>query len=128
MEAKELRIGNLVTLNNKIRKECFENQIHAHNDFFEVKTIYSDGDVSLELDDEIIDLSEDEVDLIPLTEELLLKFGFKLSSTTNYTILGMDIWKCNETLMCDKNGIIIKSVHQLQNLYFALTQKELTFK
>jgi hypothetical protein len=28
----------------------------------------------------------------------------------------------------DKNGVRIKYVHQLQNLYFALKQRELTIK
>tara|TARA_R110002111_G_scaffold117530_1_gene179658 strand:- start:1308 stop:1625 length:318 start_codon:yes stop_codon:yes gene_type:complete len=65
---------------------------------------------------------------IPLTEEWLVKFGFSLQSKEMYFNYGMSIWKCNEMFICNKNGMIIKHVHQLQNLYFALTNEELTIK
>jgi len=38
----QLRIGNLVTLSEKIRKHMWYNHIHAENHFFDVQTIYSD--------------------------------------------------------------------------------------
>lgn len=62
-----------------------------------------------------------------LTEEWLLKFGFNgdVNRSNYFNIKGMSIWKCNDLLMCDKNGIIIRYVHQLQNLYYALTGDEL---
>jgi len=65
---------------------------------------------------------------IPLTEEWLLKFGYDLITENHYAIPGHLIWKCNDLFMCDKNGRIIKHVHQLQNLYFALTGEELQIK
>lgn len=76
---------------------------------------------------------------IPLTEEWLLRFGFdKLTEkgsgfkSTSYTYTGkvalivhfdgvrlsVNFWQGNEK----------KYVHQLQNLYFALTGEELTLK
>ena len=63
---------------------------------------------------------------IPITEEILEKLGFE--NSVNYVIKGMIIFKCDNDFICSKTGISIKSVHQLQNLYFALTQKHLTFK
>ena len=77
---------------------------------------------------------------IPLTEEWLLKFGFENVHTDWFY---KDIAKTNSYQFCfniclsngkitldsgfDENSIIkLKYVHQLQNLYFALTGAELT--
>ena len=64
---------------------------------------------------------------IPLTEEWLFKFKyFKIEhKECNFVVKGHTIWICNNMYLCEKNGIILKHVHQLQNLYFALTNKEL---
>lgn len=86
-----------------------------------------------------------DVSPIPLTEEWLLKFGFEIKDTVNrgYLIpINYDFQK--EYLYCSNDGIIAlwsekkqqdfgimrgcKYVHQLQNLYFALTNKKLTIK
>ena len=73
---------------------------------------------------------------IPLTEEILLKFGFEKRDKINPPFR-------NYQYVFMKNGFLIgsdflfhyisgntelKHVHQLQNLYFALTGEELTFK
>ena len=63
---------------------------------------------------------------IPLTEELLEKLGYDLISENHYGVLGHLIWKIEGRFYCDKNGMQLKYVHQLQNLYFALMQRELT--
>lgn len=66
---------------------------------------------------------------IKLTEEWLIKFGIKLMPESEYTmntydIAGFKLWRTNgKFLFNDK--IEIKYVHQLQNIYFALTNKEL---
>lgn len=62
---------------------------------------------------------------IPLTEEWLLRFGYTKISNNSFIITGHCIWICNDLFRCDKNGIVLKHVHQLQNLYFALTNQEL---
>lgn len=79
---------------------------------------------------------------IPLTEEWLLKFSFELVYDSDFRRkydyfldyrFGFDI---NKALKNTPEGINfrgdhfteIKFVHQLQNFYFALTGKELTFK
>ena len=79
---------------------------------------------------------------IPLTEEWLVKFGFneKYKSTSNRWTkwaegvnAGLELHDCE-----DEHGNIhgvflhdftleVKYVHQLQNLYFALTGEELTY-
>lgn len=69
---------------------------------------------------------------IPLTEQWLLDFGFK-KEDNNYFI---EDWRLHLNspynydgfLLCDGYSVIvdIETVHKLQNLYFALTNKELT--
>jgi len=89
---------------------------------------------------------------IPLTEEWLINFGFKVETTTNESrlkwtlgkfgimqVLWMDedcdytfnLWKTpNGDLTYYAHGDIphIKHVHQLQNLYYCLVGEELTIK
>lgn len=75
-------------------------------------------------------------DPITITEEWLLKFGFKrqnnawnepkcafeyLSGFSIWNPPGSDTYSLNDTVMCPK----IEFVHQLQNLFFCLTGKEL---
>jgi len=74
---------------------------------------------------------------IPLTEELLLKFGFEINRQTKEE---NNIWRCyseegffeveqiGSSFFLDDNhcyGTKINYVHHLQNLYFALTGEEL---
>lgn len=90
---------------------------------------------------------------IPLTTNWLEKFGFEknkdnrwMRGKSRYAIFyfeyyatGEDntMWRIeyhdkdygrNEYKDCNQWGDIIKHVHQLQNLYFALTGEELTYK
>ena len=65
-----------------------------------------------------------------LTEEWLLKFGFEKIKTNNciyWTLNNVDIWELNGGFANDLD-IPIQYIHQLQNLYFALTNEELTAK
>lgn len=138
LKANELRLNNLVTLNHKVREELFHNQIHAQNEYFEVLTIYSDGDILLKLDDENVELDIKEIEPIPLTEEWLLKFGFEKIKSDYEEAESYDFY--NENLYFNManqsikiNGIyaisfIPEHVHQLQNLYYALTNEELKLK
>ena len=70
---------------------------------------------------------------IPLTEEWLLKFGFEKKGCNwelpNFRFHVNKSVNYDGFLFCDGYSVItekIQHVHQLQNLYFALTQKELT--
>lgn len=121
MEAKDLRIGSYVMdseINgDDIKTVCavYSNSITVHDD----TTIYNH-----------------ELRGIPLTEEWLLKFGFKkygkttLFKKSNVTLNSMDIghnrgdgFTLNYTPF-----VKVQHVHQLQNLYFALTGLELIYK
>jgi hypothetical protein len=69
---------------------------------------------------------------IPLTEEWLLKFGFEKINHRTEGIIYQNKWlRFTETFYADwRGGAIgkIQYVHQLQNLYFALTGNELTIR
>jgi len=74
---------------------------------------------------------------IPLTEEILLKCGFENKHKNLFTfkdlieiifwndedVIGFNVWIYPTTPKKMEN---VKYLHQLQNLYFALTQNELT--
>lgn len=68
-------------------------------------------------------------DPIPLTEEWLLKFGFSIKGFKGgYQICTSSLggWILDNGFSCV--GIEFEYVHQLQNLYFALTNEELKIK
>jgi hypothetical protein len=73
---------------------------------------------------------------IPLTEEWLLKFGL---NSSDYITLDKEecilidihqntVWIGNKKAFQYAVGVYIKHLHQLQNLYYALTQKELKYE
>ena len=113
MKANELRIGNYVNYNGK---DC-------------VFGIYDI--VNLHDDEDCADLTNP----IPLTEEWLLKFGFIANKYNDEFTKGRYTLDCEYTDKGVYNFVIdmqtcidvdIKHVHQLQNLYFALTGEELS--
>jgi hypothetical protein len=78
-------------------------------------------------------LDDPDINPIPLTEEWLLKFGFKYDGHNCYTKDNMLYCIEDHTFQFDfdDNNFmhkVIDSVHQLQNLYFALTGEELLCK
>jgi hypothetical protein len=135
----ELRIGNLVSQNGypglvysiesalPRREERFNDKV--------VITLYDSGLATVTLD---------QVSAVTLTEEWLLKFGFKKENNTIYSIsdtlssseVGKWYFFKNENDSFTPNikrenkfswiGKDINYVHQLQNIYFALTGEELT--
>jgi hypothetical protein len=72
---------------------------------------------------------------IPLTEEWLLKFGFErrqIKDLISYTLPKLELYQYasnnNKIFFEYADGEVeLKYVHQLQNLYFALTGEELTY-
>ena len=132
MEANEIRIGNYVNL---------------YDDFnAQVTGMTNTGDVWCVENPKNKECAWviSNIKPIPLTDEWLLKFGFELKTTSwkdKYYVLGSIFIENEEnkwgwsTNIGEYNDIIsnyfinhLKYVHQLQNLYHALTNKELSLK
>ena len=111
-----MRIGNLFERDGNI---------------LEVVRISKDGAINYE----IVEKSKGQhvnggvVRPIPLTEEWLLRFGFKRFpwGLVKDNLLFKDDLKCTYLILQVGNGFEVKvsCVHELQNLYFALTNNEL---
>lgn len=140
MEANELRIKNLVNYDED-------------NTVFEVIEISESG-IKVKDSEEETWIELDQFSGIPLTEEWLLKFGFKKQDDGwfypnnnfrnqlriclpdggewwNYSLGYNDFPKRKEDEQPVQEWLVIKlfkHVHQLQNLYYALTGEELTIK
>lgn len=124
MQAKELRIGNLV------------NPLCGELEHIGRVTCILPHDISVELIDENYeeylsssqDIDDGYYEPIPLTEEWLLKFGFEVpyefgaSKGEIHLALEHGIYRYYVNSEYWKD---IDYVHQLQNLYFALTGEEL---
>lgn len=122
MEAKELRIGNYVY---KFDIDYRPYKPIVDYDCFEAI------EVNIEILRDIHNKSKTDYDCykpIPLTEEWLLKFGFKKKSSS-FVIFPVSIKKqTKNAFFYSPTSLNLKSVHQLQNLYFALTGEELTVR
>ncbi len=116
MKANELRIGNWLQ--------------RLDDSFFQVDA--NDFKIIGEIPEKLRPLP------IKLTEEWLLKFGFKKREDGDFDLFDFsevdivitnpnnsNVWKCDG--ICFSVGCL-EYVHQLQNLYFALTGEELTIK
>ena len=111
MKESELRLGNWVGLYAGDTIVCQEHKIVV-SDFEHIEALCLVG-----------------FRPIPLTEELLLRLGLKKMLETEYTLntyefAGFKLWIHKGKFLFDSR-IEINYVHQLQNLYFALTGKEL---
>jgi hypothetical protein len=129
MEVKELKIDNWIKYNFKMQ---------GWNDVQVCANDFHNGF----RDDKFVSINYKP---IPLTEEWLLKFGFEKEMDGSLVLNNLAIFldkrfKENVYLMTIEGGIFgsevwnklhnlkLKHVHQLQNLYFALTNEELTIK
>lgn len=125
MKATELRILNFVNYPN-----WYNNETDVE---FMVRELYYDDDkIGLTNGLIVTQTYLEYIKAIPLTNEWLLKFGFEKH---NHVIDGVIYinkgLRISETFMTSfRGGFIgrIKHVHQLQNLYFALCNEELTIK
>lgn len=142
MRASDLRINNLVSVKKSELKSFLDDYgLQGIENSFEVVSI---DNVHLNI---LIDGLECEYYLsdcepIPLKEEWLLKFGFRITKDPehNFYEKPFDIYHIQLKRLIGKNvfylelnkpnGVSylikqIQHVHQLQNLYFALTGEEL---
>lgn len=116
IKIEELRIGNYICVNNNghpcrvtelTTMSCTVESIKENNKEPYVKTMNT----------------------IPLTEEWLLRFGFDGSEIfkNSYILNSVEIYIQDGLYWYDfgNDRVEVKTIHQLQNLYFALTNKEL---
>jgi hypothetical protein len=106
MKASELRIGNLVKQG----------------------VVESIGSRLIEVSDTIYE--SEVIEPIELTEKCLFKFGLKGTQGYYYDseIGAIEFYYEDEILVCDiynYRNENVKYIHQLQNIYFALTNEEL---
>lgn len=134
MEVNELRVGNFVNISedwyrrnphlSKTPKQIIVDSINY--DGLIGKSIYFANGYEI----------EDDLEPIPLTKEWLLKFGFNLITSDCESPSDWYFRHDNLTGSIDnltwkythQNRLRIEYVHQLQNIYFALTGEELTIK
>lgn len=127
MKASELRIGNYVSYDCATGGYWQEKQVCASN-----FGITAAGTLLCE-----------SYKPIPITEDWLIKFGFEENKKYSTPQYWLQIDKLDDEFLYDIKdkkfylshsydsgsfGIEILYVHQLQNLYFALTGEELTLK
>jgi hypothetical protein len=139
MKATELHIGNLIYIigdgiQDPERMICKVDGIHAVTNDRYVVYVEEDGQEEME--------GNDFIQPIPLTEEWLIKFGFKNKETFGFNYY-YKYFKQTDTKGCEQQSNFalgrkgtevfinnvwicgIEYVHNLQNLYFALTGQEL---
>lgn len=115
IKSNELRLGNYVKFNDK------EVIVFTLGERF-IEYAY-------EMDDEFIYCEAyEDIEPIQLTEEILLKCGFRLLENKTYVHKRIAFFVILNENGFDLNfwqGSSFKHLHQLQNLYFALTNEEL---
>jgi hypothetical protein len=128
MEARELRIGNYVLCRGALARVT---SISEDGIGYVKQSGISEGKIPFKL-----------VKPIPLTEEWLVKFGFEKVQEKGGFYYEKTILSNDSIRVFDDNSVATYffhnichvvypqefHVHQLQNLYFALTNEELTIK
>lgn len=149
VKVNELRIGNLV-INPGIDYDQGENKYHdPDGDVVCAVEAFSKEYIELKEVVSGVFLEEKHIDQclpIPLSPEWLERCGFKIKHETSeeepltYSILKMDLdiareeegyylrYECQDSYYDSNIGTPILYLHQLQNLYFALTGEELNVK
>lgn len=118
MEANELRIGNYAMGNKPFAVDA--------------------NHIAMAYNHEIAQNGHERFKSIPLTEDWLIRFGFEKDENNWYKLSICNDWTnlywerlAGVELSVNKHSVMqphIKYVHQLQNIYFALTGIELTLK
>lgn len=129
IKENELRVGNYIA-DYEEKENYFKIEQIRINSIGDYVAVYRLGSICCQ-----VNLLEP----IPLTEEILLKCGFEnevddidgkmynIYFVTNTEYLIEYFYKEKEYIFTDDMGlkIYINSIHQLQNLYYALTNEEL---
>ncbi len=114
IKQNELRVGNLVMDFDDGQK------------YYPIESIYVNlhGVYWVSYRDNSIKCSVEELEPIPLTEELLLSSRFRRLDKYTFTYKGFFIHMRKRGFVYGKN-LIVEYYHQLQNLFFILKQEEL---
>lgn len=143
MNRKDFRIGNYVTLADEakealIKELNIKNKEKFKNLFFKIHFM-NDSVVGLHIGNTKEYFGWNEVERVKITGEVLKQFGFKHDKKLNMFSLYIPEMDteiiCNDTryskslLLRGENGFIplnkVNTIDRLQNLYFAITGKEL---
>lgn len=105
MKVEELRIGNYVRHHGPIMKLNIHDLYRFHDNYIKLEPV-------------------------ELTEEYLIELGFKKLDHYSFVKKGTFIYKRKRGFIYGsrEREVNIKSVHQLQNLFFSLTGTEIQFK
>lgn len=129
IKATELRIGNQVLWKGEIRNIA---SIQMKFNYYSCSVSDRDGSIKY--------AQENELEGLPLTVQWMAKLGFRWNAKDKryYIQIGntlyleydtdFDVFIAPESWAGSCPWNTVKHVHQLQNLYFALTGEELTIK
>lgn len=137
MKAEELRIGNYVKIDAGIGKV-----VSLMSNTFCNECANDDYNITIEMDNGTFrEEEETKVEGIPLTEEILLNCGFEYINPDNKAagFISMNYGNGNRYRIAFLNNhfkmplntwnyISIKYIHELQNLYFTIANKELNIQ
>jgi len=126
MNVKELRIGNLIEISD-YSDVIFEIEEIEYSNYKIDYRVLAKGYNGDWVNKDWVNNVESVIP-IPLTNDWMIKFGFELfpwGFVKNKLRISFNS-KTEFRYISDNISIQIKSVHQLQNLYFALTGDELT--
>jgi len=134
MEAKELRLGNYVSVISDVLDPFLNDHgLEGIDNAFKVVGIDS-FHVNVSIDGLECEFYLYEYKPILLTEERLIKFGFErirgAKKMTWKKTVNSNVFTYDEDRYFRVNGmfVICHHIHTLQNLYFDLTNEELTIK
>lgn len=128
VDKKELRIGNTIRCMHHL-PVGFNAPLLIHSDIMEIREYLSETTDGF--------YKYKDIGPVPLTEDIILKSGIKKITDTEYIYSksdenGVDVYLTKEMssffLSTEKGGkysIAIENLHQLQNLFYILTGKEL---
>lgn len=125
MNSPKLIVGNYYKLKSRIHKSRFDNIILR-----EGKEVLLTNELLIEsINNDTIDYES-----IELTTDWFLKFDFDfIEKEQGFSVFKKSFLEFSETpngfeFFLEGKFIRVKSVHHLQNIYFALTEKELCVK
>ena len=116
IQAQDLRIGNLV-----LDRDDKEKYYPIESIYLNMHNVYW-----VSYRNNSIRCSVESLETISLSDDLLLRSGFRRLDKYTFTYKGFFIHRRKRGFVHGKN-LIVESYHQLQNLFFCLKQQELIY-